>query len=157
MTCKCKEKIKLGVKVISDLVTELPKYQHEGDACFDIRIVIPDNDSCILRPNDTVIFGTGLVFDIPKGYMLAVYPRSGLGIKHNIVLANLTGIIDSSYTDELKVGLINMGDKNFTLFNGDRVCQGMLVPVQNVEIEQIEEVAVKERGVDSGLGSSGVK
>ena len=157
MSCRCKEKVKLGVKVISDLVTELPKYQHEGDACFDIRIVIPDNDSCILRPNDTVVFGTGLIFDIPEGYMLAVYPRSGLGIKHNIVLANLTGIIDSSYTDELRVGLINMGDKNFTLFNGDRVCQGMLVPVQNVEIEQVEGIEVKSRGVDSGLGSSGVK
>lgn len=156
MTCKCKNKVKLGVKVISDLVTELPKYQHEGDACFDIRIVIPDGDF-VLKPNETHIFGTGLVFDIPKGYMLAVYPRSGLGIKHNIVLANLTGIIDSSYTDELRVGLINMGDKVFTLFNGDRVCQGMLVPVQNVEIEQVEEVNVKERGTDSGLGSSGVK
>lgn len=163
------KKVKLGIKVIpefKDFIKELPHYQHEGDACFDLRVVIePKEDawgfevegSKILEADETFIFHTGLIFDIPEGYMLAVYPRSGLGIKHNIVLANGTGIIDSCYVDETRVGLVNLGKEPFKISNGDRVAQAMLVPVPVVEIEEVEEVEVKSRGLNSGLGSSGVQ
>lgn len=154
--CNCNNEIvELGVKVISPHVTDLPQYQHIGDACFDIRAVVPEGEYN-LKAGETHIFGSGLIFDIPVGYMLAVYPRSGLGIKHNIVLANSTGIIDSCYVDETKIGLFNQGLEDFVIHNGDRVCQGMLVPVPKVTIKRVDTVNVKERGLNSGLGSSGV-
>lgn len=178
MTCNCnKNPIKLGVKRLYKDV-QLPQYAHVGDACFDIRVYIGDNESFFtdgsiplvedgeksvphkqiyIRPSESYTFHTGLVFDIPEGYMLVMYPRSGLGIKHHITLSNSTGIIDSCYTDELRVALFNEGKNGFLVNSGDRVAQGMLVPVPEVVIEEVDEVKVKSRGTDSGLGSSGVK
>ena len=174
MTCNCKkEPIVLGaMKLYEDV--QLPEYAHIGDACFDLRAYISEQDLweakkqglransdegnwICLEPGDKYIFHTGLVFDIPRGYKLTVHARSGLGIKHQITLANRTGVIDEPYTDETLVCLVNEGKEAFTICNGDRVAQACLEKVEPVVIKEVKEVPVKSRGTNSGLGSSGVK
>ena len=174
MTCNCKkEPIVLGaMKLYEDV--QLPEYAHIGDACFDLRAYISEQDLweakkqglransdegnwiCLER-GDKYIFHTGLVFDIPQGYKLMVHARSGLGIKHQITLANRTGVIDEPYTDETLVCLVNESREAFTIYNGDRIAQACLEKVEPVVIKEVKEVPVKSRGTNSGLGSSGVK
>lgn len=174
MTCNCKkEPVVLGaMKLYEDV--QLPEYAHVGDACFDLRAYISVQDLCeakkqglqansdegnwiCLEPGDKFIFHTGLVFDIPQGYKLMVHARSGLGIKHQITLANRTGVIDEPYTDETLVCLVNESREAFTIYNGDRIAQACLEKVEPVVIKEVKEVPVKSRGTNSGLGSSGVK
>ena len=172
--CNCnKEPVVLGaMKLYGDV--ELPQYAHVGDACFDLRVYIGNEDIekakeqglqvssegtnwICLEPGDKFIFHTGLVFDIPQGYKLMVHARSGLGIKHQITLANRTGVIDEPYTDETLVCLVNESREAFTICNGDRIAQACLEKVEPVVIKEVKEVPVKSRGTNSGLGSSGVK
>ena len=160
MTCNCKkEPVVLGaMKLYEDV--QLPEYAHVGDACFDLRAYITDsivNRAVVLEPGDKYIFHTGLVFDIPQGYKLMVHARSGLGIKHQITLANRTGVIDEPYTDETLVCLVNESREAFTVAHGDRIAQACLEKVEPVVIKEVKEVPVKSRGTNSGLGSSGVK
>ena len=130
---------------------ELPQYKHVGDACMDLR-VYPDQ-AITIGPNQCHVFDTCLKFDIPEGHVMLVYPRSGLGVKSGIVLRNLTGVIDSNFTDTVKVGLVNNSSEDFIVSPGDRVAQFMIVPYPMMDIE---EGIVEDSGRGAGLGSSGV-
>lgn len=105
--------------------------------------------------NDTLVFETGLFFEVPQGKVLLVFSRSGHGFNHDIRLANCVGIIDSDYRGELKVKLTN--DSTQAFFNvkrGDRIAQAMLVDSNQVQFEIVEELSETERGT-GGLGSTG--
>ena len=130
---------------------ELPQYKHVGDACMDLRVYA--DQAITVRPNQCHVFDTCLKFDIPEGHVMLVYPRSGLGVKSGIVLRNLTGVIDSDFTDTVKVGLVNNSSEDFIVSPGDRVAQFMIVPYPMMDIE---EGIVEDSGRGAGLGSSGV-
>ena len=83
-----------------------------------------------------------------------ILPRSGLGHKHGIVLGNLVGLIDSDYQGELMVSCWNRGQQPFTLEPGERIAQLVIVPVMQVELEQVESFSASERG-EGGFGHSG--
>ena len=131
---------------------EVPSYKHEGDACMDLR-VYPDQ-AIKVEPGQCHVFDTFIKFDIPKGHVMLVYPRSGLGIKSGIVLRNLTGVIDSNFTETVKVGLVNNSSEDFVVSPGDRVAQFMVVPYPTMKLTEKE---VKDSGRGSGIGSSGVQ
>lgn len=130
----------------------LPTYSHKGDACMDLRVY--PGHAIELAPNKSHVFDTFLRFNIPEGYVMLVYPRSGLGIKSGVVLRNLTGVIDSNFTDTVKLGLINLSNESFVVCDGDRVAQFMIVPYPTMELV---ESKVEDSGRGAGLGSSGVK
>lgn len=130
----------------------IPKYAHEGDAGFDIHVLL-DKAATTLAPNEARKFNSGLAMSIPKGYMLAIVPRSGLGSGRGLVIANLVGVVDQGYTGEVIVALWNRSDLIIPVNHLERVCQGIIVPVvqgQFVEVESLEE---SERG-DGGFGST---
>ena len=80
----------LKVKRLTD-TAKLPTYAHEGDACFDLYA-----DSVTSSHGGTVFTcGTGLAVDIPKGYALMIYSRSGHGLNHNTRVSNAVGVVDS--------------------------------------------------------------
>ena len=130
---------------------EIPEYKHDGDACMDLR-VYPDQ-AIVIGPGQNHIFDSCIKFDIPKGHVMKVFPRSGLGIKSGIVLRNLTGVIDSNFTETVKVCLINNSDEDYIVSPGDRVAQFMIVPYPKMILK---ERKVEDSGRGSGLGSSGV-
>lgn len=130
----------------------IPAYQTEGAACFDIHALY----SSEVYSGDSIRVSTGLAFEIPPGWCMKVFPRSGLAAKHRIKLDNCTGIIDSDYRGELVILLANDSNHHRFRFNaGDRIAQAMLERVERVAFEVVEELGETQRG-DGGFGSTGV-
>lgn len=144
--------MKLKIKKLHpDAIT--PTYATPGSACFDIYAFDPKSGSAVLYHGKSLLIGTGLSLEIPVGQCLKMYSRSGHGLKYNVCLANGTGIIDSDYRDELKVIIINHGVEPFLVKHGDRIAQAMLVPVEQVEFEEVDSLSETERL--GGFGSTG--
>lgn len=165
----------LKVKRISDRAT-MPKYAYDGDMCFDVAVLIDDESNIpsdmtwtdkygtriegncgvvTIRPRETVLFHTGLVFETDTGYGVKCHVRSSVGIRKHLVLANATGIIDTAtYRGEFKVALTNVGGDSSFVFDGDRVVQCEVVPVVKATIVETNIVSDTKRGV-GGIGSTG--
>jgi len=127
----------------------LPKYQSDGAACFDLVAI-----DRVKTREGIAVYSTGLAFDIPQGYVLLVYSRSGHGFKSHTRLANCVGIVDSDYRGEVMVKLVRDDGLCNMPHIGDRVAQAMLMPVNQVEIQECDELSETERGVN-GFGSTG--
>lgn len=156
------------VKIINKSGFELPRYESKGAAGFDIRAVISEKESTggtiinpteelslILRPGEQYNFDTGLYIEVPEGYELDVRGRSGLAFKHGIGIVHGVGTIDSDYRGEIRVCLINHSNEDFIVKHGDRIAQGLLIPVMQAEWIKTEELSDSERG-QAGFGSTGV-
>ena len=84
-----------------------------------------------------IVGGTGLYINLPDNKQIKMHPRSGLSIIHGITLADGESIMDSDYTDEYMIGLINLSNKTFFIENGMRLCQ--------LEIADRNEIIWKEK------------
>lgn len=133
----------------------------EGNIGWDIRCVEDEGfrngfgDGYVkfkLYPGDRHTFSTGLASEIPKGYAILFRDRSGLAAKHGI--HGLAGVIDESYRGEWKVCLINLSNQPYAFTVGDKITQGILVPVVNAQVEWSEELSETIRGA-GGFGSTG--
>ena len=145
------EKISLPIKRLDDSV-ELPTYAYEGDAGLDLRA----SESVVLRPFERRLIGTGLAVAIPDGYAGFVQPRSGLALKHGLSMANTPGLVDAHYRGELKVCAINLDPNNdIHISRGDRIDQLVIQRVPVVDLVEVKELDVTDRGI-GGFGSSGV-
>lgn len=140
--------VKLKVKRITD-TAKIPTYAHDGDACFDIY-----SDGILDIGTSWQVHATGLKFDIPDGYAMMIYSRSGMGFKDDTRLANCVGVIDSTYVGEVKIKLACDVEVPAMYHFGDRIAQAMLIPVPAVEFDEVDDVEDTERG-DGGFGSSG--
>lgn len=129
-----------------------PKHATEQSACFDISAY----GNWVIPAHHTVMVETGLIFDIPKGYSIRIHPRSGLAFKKGVTLLNAEGVIDSDYTDELKVLLYNTSDIDFFVHHGDRIAQGELVKTLDYTIEECYTAPTKKTDRIGGFGSTGV-
>jgi dUTP pyrophosphatase len=127
----------------------IPKYQSDGAACFDLVAIDSWSDY-----KGVTAYSTGLSFDIPQGYVLEVYSRSGHGFNMNTRLVNCVGIVDSDYRGEVVVKLIR--DRGFHDMPqvGERVAQAMLRRVDQVEFIEVDELSETKRGAN-GMGSTG--
>ncbi|MGJ3257945.1 MAG: dUTP diphosphatase [Alcanivorax sp.] len=131
----------------------LPHYATDGSAGLDLRAMV--KEPLTLEPGQTELLPTGMAIHISNpGYAGMILPRSGLGHKHGIVLGNLVGLIDSDYQGELMVSCWNRGNQPFTVEPGERIAQLVIVPVMQVQLEQVETFTNTERG-SGGFGHSG--
>ncbi|KGD60636.1 deoxyuridine 5-triphosphate nucleotidohydrolase [Alcanivorax jadensis T9] len=131
----------------------LPHYATDGSAGLDLRAMV--KEPLTLAPGQTELLPTGMAIHISDpGYAGMILPRSGLGHKHGIVLGNLVGLIDSDYQGELMVSCWNRGNQPFTVEPGERIAQLVIVPVMQVQLEQVETFTNTERG-SGGFGHSG--
>lgn len=147
-----------GVMVEDRPAVELPSYANPGDACFDLRAIVLSVSKIpqygFISPGGFRTLRTGLIPEIPPGFCLQIFSRSGHGFKHGVRLRNGTGIIDSGYRGELMVSLANDGDDSFKYEHGDRIAQAWLIPVPVVQFELVDELSETIRGA-GGLGSTG--
>jgi dUTP pyrophosphatase len=130
----------------------LPAAATAGSAGLDLPAAI--EAELILEPGARELVPTGFAVAIPPGYEGQVRPRSGLALRHAIVLPNAPGTIDSDYRGEVKVILMNAGAEPFTLRRGDRIAQLVIAPVVAVEWQEVEELEGTQRGA-GGFGHSG--
>ena len=92
---------------------------------------------------------------VPPGWEAQVRPRSGLALRHGLVLPNAPGTIDSDYRGEVSVILANHGRRPFTVRRGMRIAQMVIAPVCRAVIEQVESLDATARG-EGGFGHTGV-
>jgi len=140
----------LKVKRLSN-EAKIPAYQSEEAAGFDLHSI----EDVVINPGERKLIGTGLAFEIEKGYEVQIRPRSGLAVKHGITVLNSPGTIDSDYRGEIKVLLINLGNEKFEIKKGDRIAQAVIAPVIQAEIIEVDSLSDTKRGA-GGFGSTGV-
>ena len=141
------------VKIINQSSHPNPAYQTELSAGMDLHANIEESISLI--PGARMLIPTGLFIELPKGYEAQVRPRSGLALKHGITVLNSPGTIDADYRGEIKVLLINHGQENFEIQNGERIAQMVVAQHAVVQWANTTELNVTERG-DGGYGSTGL-
>lgn len=143
----------LKVKKLSDSAT-IPSYATSCAACFDLHADLLQGGASGVFIGAGTVIGTGLAFDIPEGYQMLIFSRSGHGFKHGVRLANCVGVIDSDYRGEVKVKLVSDGDFLFDVKHGDRIAQAQLFPVTQVSFAEVDELSESQRGT-GGFGSTG--
>ncbi len=141
------------IKVVNQSPFSLPEYKTEGSAGVDLKACI--DASIVLKPFDRALIPTGLYLSIPKGYEGQIRGRSGLALKNGITLANGIGTIDSDYRGEVKVILINLGNEPFTINNGDRIAQLVLIKHEIINFKLVESLDDTDRG-EGGFGHTGI-
>jgi len=144
--------MKQGVKVINKSNNPLPTYETVGSAGMDLRANL--EESIIIQPMQRLLIPTGLFIEIPFGFEAQIRPRSGLAIKYGLSLINCVGTIDSDYRGEVKIPMINLGDKAFTIEHGERIAQMVLAQHGIVEWQLQDKLNDSERGA-GGFGSTG--
>jgi dUTP pyrophosphatase len=106
-----------------------------------------------LEPGVARLVCTGLTIEVPPGFEAQVRPRSGLALRHAIMMPNAPGTIDPGYRGEIRVILLNLGREPYTIHAGDRIAQ--MIVARYEAVEWVEgELADSRRGA-GGFGSSG--
>jgi len=132
----------------------IPKYETSHSAGMDIRACL---DSPIdLAPMQRVLVPTGLAVEVESGYEIQVRARSGLALKNGISLVNGIGTIDSDYRGEIGVILINLGEENFVINNGDRIAQLVISKYEIGKVIEQDNLSKTDRQ-QGGFGSTGIK
>jgi dUTP pyrophosphatase len=146
---------KIKIKFINKSNNKNPDYAKEGDSGFDLRA----NENGSLKPLERKLVGTGLYFELPKGYELQIRPRSGLAYKNGITVLNSPGTVDTGYRGEIKVLLVNLSDEKFNWEKGERIAQGVIahrISTDYGKLIEVKEISESERG-EGGFGSTGTK
>lgn len=141
------------VKILNPLLgsaLQLPKRATRGSAGIDLTACI--QESVIIYPNQVSLFHSGIAVDLDEGMTGLLLPRSGIGVNEGIVLANLTGVIDSDYKQEIIIPLWNRSETRYTVYPGERICQIIFIPIYTDDISFIDTIENNNRG---GFGSTG--
>lgn len=144
----------MTVKVINKSKYPLPTYATKGSAGFDLRANI--DAPITLNPLERYAIPTGIFMELPRGYEAQVRPRSGLALRFGITVLNSPGTIDSDYRGESHALLINLSNKPFTVYPGDRVAQMIVSNYEKISWEEVEVLSETQRG-EGGHGSTGIK
>lgn len=144
----------LKVKVVNKGTQELPKYATVGSAGMDLRANL--DEPIVLKRFERKLIPTGIYIQLPEGYEAQVRPRSGLALKHGLLVPNSPGTIDADYTGEVCVMLWNLGEEDFTINPGERIAQMIVSKYEQVDWVPVDELEKTERG-DGGFGHTGVK
>jgi dUTP pyrophosphatase len=145
----------IEVKIINKSHHAMPEYATPGSAGMDVRAFLP-NGSVTLKPLQRALVPTGLYMQLPQGYECQIRPRSGLALKHGLSIVNAPGTIDSDYRGEIGVMLINLGQEDFTVNDGERICQMVVQQYTRVEWVPSETLDNTERSA-GGFGHTGTK
>jgi dUTP pyrophosphatase len=138
--------VKIKVKKLHEQAI-LPWRAHDTDAGFDIVCTKMETQG------DVIKYYTGLAFEIPPGYYMAVYPRSSIS-KYDLALTNATGIIDASYRGEVMAVFRTTKDCPKIYEVGDRICQAIIRKIEDTTYEFVDELSDTARGT-GGFGSTG--
>jgi dUTP pyrophosphatase len=129
----------------------LPRYQSPGAAAFDLAA----RQEVTIQPGEVTLIPTGLVIEVPPGHVLLIVARSSLPLRKQLMVANGVGVIDADYhgpSDEVKVEVYNFSQAPVTIARGERIAQGLIVPVVRAIWDEVDRTDAPSRG---GFGSTG--
>lgn len=173
--------IPVGIhRLYDDVVT--PKYETQSSACFDVRAYLGNNIVCVdaynrmlmhlvrsvgplperdyqrgvnIEPGECIFIPTGLIFDIPEGFKLSFYPRSGVSGKKHLKLANCIGIVDEDYVNPSMILIYNNSEMRQSIAHGDRLAQAELVPVYRASFIELKNAPPQKTDRSGGMGHTG--
>jgi dUTP pyrophosphatase len=125
-----------------------------SEAAAGMDLCAANDEPVLLKPGEVRLVPTGLYVSIPRGYEGQVRPRSGLALKHGLVVVNSPGTIDSDYRGEVGVIVGNIGSEPYTIERGARIAQLVIAPVVQARVEVVEELDETPRG-SGGFGHTG--
>lgn len=147
--------MKVRIKKLCEYAV-VPKYAMSGDAGLDLTAT-----SKMYDEYGNVVYGTGLAFEIPEGYVGLVFPRSSI-YKKDLTLSNSIGVIDSGYRGEVtakfkkslshSIGRTSYGNREYEI--GERIAQMIIIPYPKIEFIETDELSDTERS-SNGYGSTG--
>ncbi|MCD7734903.1 MAG: dUTP diphosphatase [Clostridiales bacterium] len=148
--------MKLNWKALSPKIGReipAPYYASAGAAAMDLHACL--EEPVTIPRGGRALIPTGIAIALPSpDYVALIFARSGLAVRHGIIPGNCVGVIDSDYRGEIRVGLYNSGDADFTVQPGDRIAQMAVVPVIQAELVQTDTLDETARG-GGGFGSTG--
>ena len=109
-----------------------------------------------VQPGGRALIPTGIAVEIPVGFEAQIRPRSGLALRHGVTLLNSPGTIDSDYRGEIKVLLVNLGDRPYTVLRAERIAQMVVAPVVRAELRETGGLPASRRG-PGGFGHTDVE
>jgi len=143
--------VKVLIKKLYPAV-EIPAYKTSGASGMDLMAFI--KKPITLNSKSSCLVPTGISVAFSEDYEIQIRPRSGLAAKNNISVLNTPGTIDSDYRGEIKIILFNHGSADFVIKNKDRIAQMILMPVNKMDLEEVENLPETLRRKD-GFGSTG--
>lgn len=142
----------MKIKIVNKSRHPLPEYATVSAAGMDLRANL--EEAVVLKPLERTLVPTGIYIQLPDGYEAQIRPRSGLAIKHGIGIVNTPGTIDADYRGEIRVILVNLSNEDFTIQDGERICQMVIAEHARVEWEPVDSLDETERGA-GGFGHTG--
>ena len=143
--------MKLAIKRV-DASLPLPEYKTKGAVAFDIY----SREDKTIKPRTTELLPSNLIIKVPKGFFLLISSRSSTH-KKGLFMAHGIGVLDQDYNgpkDEIFIPLYNFVDKEVAIERGERIAQGVLIPIRKVRWQEVGKIHHKSRG---GFGSTGGK
>ena len=141
--------LQVNIKKLSDNAV-IPTYAKDGDAGMDLTATSKSYDD-----HGNVCYGTSLAFEIPKGFVGLLFPRSS-NTKKDLILGNSVGVLDSGYRGEVVFKFrellpserdIEFGAREYEV--GDRIGQIIIIPHPQIMFNVVDELSNSDRGVGS--------
>ncbi len=152
-TAGFRREVELKVRRLDHFKGELPQYKTPGSSGMDVRARI--DEPMTVKPGERVLIPTGLSMEVSLGYEVQARPRSGLALKKGLTLLNTPGTIDSDYRGEIQIILINLGNEEVKIEDGERIAQLVICPVVTGRVTLAKKLDNTQRG-EGGFGSTGV-
>ncbi|MBW2598804.1 MAG: dUTP diphosphatase [Deltaproteobacteria bacterium] len=145
-------KVAISVKRLHGKDISLPCYMTESSAGMDIFAAVNGEET--LLPGERKLIPTGIAIALSPGYEAQIRPRSGLAVEAGITVLNSPGTIDADYRGEVKILIINHGDKPFAVKRGDRIAQMVIHKIYRASWNMTDNLEITKRG-DGGFGHTG--
>lgn len=142
----------MNVKIVNKSKHSTPQYATEHSAGLDLRANL--DAPVILKSLERKLIPTGLFIELPVGFEAQIRPRSGLALKHGISLVNTPGTIDADYRGEIGVIVINLSNDEFTINDGERICQMVIAQYTHATLIEVDNLSDTQRG-EGGFGHTG--
>lgn len=147
------QEMKVLIRRLHSFDLPLPRFMTPGAAGMDIYAA--NAEPVVIAVGQRVLVPTGIAIALPQDCEAQIRPRSGLALNHGLTLLNTPGTIDSDYRGEIKLIVINLGDKEYTLLRGERIAQMVFARVMKPELIEVESLDGTERG-SGGFGHTGI-
>lgn len=140
-------KMKIRIKKLNSQA-KIPQFALKNDAGMDLFC----NQEVKLNPGRRASVSTGIAIKIEDGYVGLIWDKSGLAQKQG--LKTLGGVIDSNYTGEWFVGIVNLSQEIVKIKQGEKIAQVLFQKIEHPEIELVSNLDKTNRGAKA-FGSTG--
>lgn len=144
---------KITVSVINHSPHPLPQYQTPEAAGMDLTAWL-ENGPLTLQPLERALIRTGLHIQLPRGFEAQIRPRSGTAFKKGLTVVNAPGTIDSDYTGEVRLAMINLSSDPVTIEDGERIAQMVVARHEHISWQPAQVLQETSRSA-AGFGSTG--